>query len=366
MNVNSRTGKLDIELADPTSVVNEARLKSAADKIDKDRNVAADILTRLSLGAIQDELESRLSLLGLETTRRLALRSADLSRFGSSSSSRSFLFVKLKHHPLFYMTLVIVHEGVKVALMSTRVEADAVSSWLTIGEIGWIDARTLASHATSSRDDNDVYRAKASEQPPLANPDISIDSLRRMYDYCQVRISYYRIELGLLSRRIHFKTVRFVRTSLKRRRARNEADAAFREPPPYLVLNSNDLLLNAPPPIPRTSSATSLSRDSAMPDLTPVCDPNVVVQCFVSDERIRTIVVVRFNDLDLVRFDPARLPRHVRIAFVAERDAPADEKGTLAKSKKGVVTLVIDKEDVDEAVPCFLSSVPLPFPALQQ
>ena len=49
IHVNTRTGKTEIEPADPTSVVKEARLKSAADKIDKDRKTSADILARLRL-----------------------------------------------------------------------------------------------------------------------------------------------------------------------------------------------------------------------------------------------------------------------------------------------------------------------------
>lgn len=84
-----------------------------------------------------DEVDSRASYLGLQTSRRLPIRSQDLSKFGLTS--RMYLFVHLQYLSNFYLVLVLNDEGFRFALISVREVSDAVQSWLSVEETGWLD-----------------------------------------------------------------------------------------------------------------------------------------------------------------------------------------------------------------------------------
>ena len=145
-----------------------------------------------------------------------------------------------------------------------------------------------------------------------------------------------------MSRRMSFRTVAF-------RRRKSLIKRQSIEHPPYLVIRSTDFLRSPPPPLPVPSQSSSDGLGSVVLEQKPASHPNVAVECFVNDDRIRTCVFVKFYDLDLVRFDKASLPACVRVASGIEGGS----------SDGSIVTFVIDKDgdSLDQVVPTFLSSV---------
>lgn len=178
---NPLSGKIEFKAPGEVSSAREARLRNAADKVNAAGSqtpppplpgaptpatpktplqlqlaAAGETLIRVRASTILDEVESRAAYLGLNTTRRLPLRSVDLARFGQAT--RSCLFVKLmvgqaspspsysmppkattRSEAIHYLVLVMTEQGFRFALISTREGSDQVQSWLGIDELGWLE-----------------------------------------------------------------------------------------------------------------------------------------------------------------------------------------------------------------------------------
>ncbi|KAM0747999.1 MED14-domain-containing protein [Meredithblackwellia eburnea MCA 4105] len=279
---SSLSGKLEFRSLGEQAAGREARLRSAAEKVDKDRSMAGEALLRVRASTIIDEVESRASFLGLHTVRRISIRNIDYSRFGLGT--RSFLFVHLPNLPNHYLVLVLAEEGFRFALTSVREITEALQTFLTVEEVGWLD-----------RDRKEGWEVKAGvkeaekERPTPSGFDVSVDDLRDMFQYCVRRIGFFKIQQQLHVRGIPYQVVASSAHTGPTSAPNHAGTSMLSNVAPYLVVKSFDLL-----------KGTS-----------PVAHPNVAIQCFLKDDSIVSTFHVRFKDLELASPDPSQLPSTV-------------------------------------------------------
>ncbi|KAM0789552.1 hypothetical protein ACM66B_000363 [Microbotryomycetes sp. NB124-2] len=284
VSVNAMTGHVELKAVGEVSTIRETRLRGATDKIDRDRKSVAETLLRVRSSTILDEIDSRAAYLGLQTSRRMALRSIDVARL--NSSSRSFLFIHLcpplkpssSAPPIiipgnvegggstvtttiqvgspttFYLVLVMVDNGFKFALVSVREASDQTQNWLGIEEVGWLDKDAIVSGRPTV----------ASQEAKVYGFDVSLAELGAMHQYCIQRLLCFKVEQALSLRNIPFRSVSSSGNSSSRA--------------PFLFFKSSDVL--------RTVHN--------------VAQPNIAVQCFASQDELKVSFHVKFKSLRLV------------------------------------------------------------------
>ncbi|KAI5477894.1 Mediator complex, subunit Med14 [Pseudohyphozyma bogoriensis] len=287
--VSSLSGRLEFKAVGEVAAMREARLRNAAEKVDKDRKIAGETLLRVRASTIVDEVDSRAAYLGFRTVRRLSLRSHDLAKFGMGT--RSFLFIHLPNLSTHYLVLVLQEEGFRFALIQVSEVSDGMQTWLRVDELGWLDKSTSTGDWGAAASPS----SPAGEKPAAFGHDVSIEDLRDVHQYCVRRIAFFKLEQQLHVRRIPFKAVSSAPASAPADStlAKRSSSPSFTQPcllsrsSPYLVIQSTDLL-----------------RSTAK-----VAYPNIAIQCFqTDDDQLKTTIHVRFKDLALVNPDPAELP----------------------------------------------------------
>ncbi|SGY13429.1 BQ5605_C010g05859 [Microbotryum silenes-dioicae] len=244
VSLSTLSGKLEFKAVGEATSLREARLRGAAEKVDHSRRLLGETLLRIRATTILDEVDSKAGYLGLATTKRLPLKSNDLARFGSTT--RGLLFIQLKgvsngsstgaqtassfgwmsSGSSYYLVLVMNESGFRFALIGTREEADQMSAWTTIDEMGWIERGSMTG---------------AGQQDPGTGFDVGIEDLRDLYAYCMKRIRFYIIESQLHLRRIPFQHVSPSAPASAPR------TASLTPTSPYLVIHSSDLIASPTP-----------------------------------------------------------------------------------------------------------------------
>ncbi|GAA5897842.1 uncharacterized protein JCM6883_000839 [Sporobolomyces salmoneus] len=251
----------------------EARCRSASDRLNSLRFSSGEgngdawikslpeVIAKIRATTILDELSLLFTLLSLPTLRRLPLPPRELLKFGSLPSQSlslgrpTFLFVPLNAHSKneglegFYLSVVSVEEeGVRFALVGTRERNDEGSgnSWVEITEVGWIYKEGESGKGKE--------KEGTEERGTNFGSQVSAETLRKVWNYCVHRILLYRIEQQLHSRQISYRSSS---CSSSTRSNRLEMD---REPPPFLVLDTQGLIR-----LPRDERSTTNSKDGRLP-----------------------------------------------------------------------------------------------------
>ncbi|KAK4054377.1 mediator complex subunit [Microbotryomycetes sp. JL221] len=315
VSINSMTGHVEFKAVGEQTVTRESRLRSAADKVDRDRKSAADTLQRVRSSTILDEVESRAAYLGLQTSRRLPLRSIDLARFGTSS--RSYLFIHLcpplkpsaSAPPIilpavgsttqqatvipvgpstnFFLTLVMTEIGFKFALVSMKEGSDQSQNWLAVEDVGWLDKQAILNEMQRilGAQDKATMVAALATAPRTYSFDVTLEDLRVLHLFCLRRIACFKVEQALSLRNIPFQSV-----ASTFRTDDPTAGGSTGQGAPFLVIQSSDV-----------------SRD-----VHTVAHPNIAVQTFVTSETTRVTFHVKYKSLHLVPVpDAKQLPASV-------------------------------------------------------
>jgi len=223
------TGRLEFVAEGEVGADREKRLRSFAEKADRDRRLVTDAVQRVKSSTLLDEVDSRAAYLGLSTTRRIPLRNPDLAKFGAHTLGA--LYVRLPQLSSHFLVLVLNAQGFRFALIAVRDGGDP-SQALVIDEIGWLDKAKI----TGAQGKGKGRQASEGEGvcDATAGFEVTIDELKALHDYSVRRIASFKIESQLHARRIAYRTV----IPPVPAGAKGGAGAAA----PYLVVRSDDLL----------------------------------------------------------------------------------------------------------------------------
>ncbi|ORY89721.1 mediator complex subunit MED14-domain-containing protein [Leucosporidium creatinivorum] len=313
LSLSPLTGRLSLISPSELSLTRETRLRSAADKINAaawapgggggggggwaaTMQSASETLVRVRASTILDEVESRAAVLGLQTTRRLPLRSIDLARFGADT--RSCLFVRLslsspsgggggagagaagagEQH---YLVLVMSEQGFRFALIGTREGSDGVQSWVGIGEVGWVE---LERGGRTEGEGGEAMGRPEGEGGGVHGFDVTIEDLRELHSYCLHRLASHHLERQLHSRRIPFLTISPSPTPALTPTTTTATTSTTKQTP-YLLIHSKDLLAATAEGLGLGAGAGAAKGGAGA--LAKAAFDNVAVRCSVRGEVVR-------------------------------------------------------------------------------
>ncbi|GAA6010337.1 hypothetical protein JCM11491_006274 [Sporobolomyces phaffii] len=286
---------------DGESTSRETRLRTASDRVNSARfagDAAAEtwikglpeVIAKIRATTILDEISTLFTLLSLPTLRRLPLPPRELSKFGPLPSLAlgrpTFLFVPLDAHVKgqglegFHLSIVSIDDGIRMGLVGTRecTDASSGSTWIEITEVGWLYADSLNATKEKKKKGREGEVHGVEDRGSNFGYQVSAETLRKVWNYCVHRTLTYRLEQQLYSRQIPYR-------SSSESSSRLSIDL---EPPPYLVLDTENLIKLPRAGVPASAKKTgnqSLVRGSA------------ALRCHVDEETntIRTTLHLRLN-----------------------------------------------------------------------
>lgn len=204
--------------ASPESSLATGMATSSLNKMIKEAtrtlNVAPDalieILIKLRIATIREDIERKAAYVGLHCTRRLQLAQEEYVKLGAQPSQ--MLFLPLQAFPSFYLTVVVKTERVMVALICPlpMVFGDgSASSSLVIQSLQWLDIDRIltATYSSGKRKRGDMTAARTREIAAGLGRDgksLPAGDLARLHSYASALTMFSQVESQLRLRTIRY------------------------------------------------------------------------------------------------------------------------------------------------------------------
>ncbi|KAL7409275.1 mediator complex subunit MED14-domain-containing protein [Mrakia frigida] len=264
VSMDPRSGRISIRDAGDVIPSDDTRLVQAAKAVNLDPSTLNDILIRLKLTTVTDDLDLKFNYLGLTALRKLVFKPGELSKFGSSA--RLFLYVPLPDTPSHFFVAVMTQATFRFALISVRLVIENGLRWLVIEDVGWLDdEKLLAAKVVERRAragvgvvlgkrkfvDQEVGfgfgRGSGGEANKKRNRFyVDVEDLRELYSYSLARVASYKVEQQLKSRHIPYELVSSSSDRKGKGRAFNSSSSPMESSVPIISVQARDLLKSVP------------------------------------------------------------------------------------------------------------------------
>ncbi|EKD02252.1 hypothetical protein A1Q2_03399 [Trichosporon asahii var. asahii CBS 8904] len=221
VSVSATTGLIEIEdsMKDSGQVLENKRLlqtKLATASVNDQKTRLADDLHRLITAVILETIEDKMRQLGMQPTRRIPLRSHELTKTDLQPSST--IFVPLAVSQSHYFVSKITPEGVAYELLwLLRVPMENGGYRMAVGDRTPIDLQKLMERRRTkahkrARDEDEVQQASdawndaqdAQAQAVKCRFDVKAKDLRDMFFYCNALVAQTIVEQQLKDRGIPY------------------------------------------------------------------------------------------------------------------------------------------------------------------
>lgn len=215
VSVSATTGLIEIEdsMKDSGQVLENKRLlqtKLATASVNDQKTRLADDLHRLITAVILETIEDKMRQLGMQPTRRIPLRSHELTKTDLQPSST--IFVPLAVSQSHYFVSKITPEGVAYELLwLLRVPMENGGYRMAVGDRTPIDLqklmerrRTKAHKRARDEDPTDAWNDAPAQPQVKCRFDVKAKDLRDMFFYCNALVAQTIVEQQLKDRGIPY------------------------------------------------------------------------------------------------------------------------------------------------------------------